>query len=146
MRPISKSGVITGTVATLLPLQLILLRVIASASMDKVYLAGRELHWDCAFREHFGIPCPNCGMTRSLLLTLHGNLGAALQLNPGGPLLVAGMLLFSGMLFYLMRRQQAPTGPSLPDLQRKIGLWMSAYGAFFVAVVMLHWVREVLIH
>ncbi len=38
---------------------------------------------------NFGVMCPMCGATRSVYLTLHGQLGNAVRYNPAGPVLVA---------------------------------------------------------
>src|SRR3954470_20853247 len=43
----------------------------------------------CPLRTLTGVPCPICGMTTSVEATLHAHPLAALDANPGGPLLVA---------------------------------------------------------
>jgi len=43
----------------------------------------------CPVRHLLGIPCPGCGMTRSLLFLAHGDWRAAVAQHPLGPLLVA---------------------------------------------------------
>jgi hypothetical protein len=55
----------------------------------------------CPLRALTGIPCPTCFLTRSVLATLHGDLGGALELHLFGPPLVAGGLwlaLVQGLL------------------------------------------------
>ena len=39
----------------------------------------------CLFQSLCGIPCPGCGVTRSVLAFLAGDLGRAWNLNPVGP-------------------------------------------------------------
>ncbi len=48
----------------------------------------------CGMKLSTGLPCPGCGMTRSVQSTFHGNLLAAWQYNPFGPifLTVAGLV------------------------------------------------------
>ncbi|MCP9849397.1 DUF2752 domain-containing protein [Cyanobium sp. Morenito 9A2] len=46
----------------------------------------------CPLRALTGIPCPTCFLTRSVLASLHGDLGEALELHLFGPPLVAGGL------------------------------------------------------
>jgi len=41
----------------------------------------------CLFHQFFGIPCPGCGITRSLLSLLVGDIHRAWILNPAGPFL-----------------------------------------------------------
>src|SRR5918997_1665966 len=90
----SRPGATAGTTGALVALQLVLWRAVASATDASVTIAGQELNWACSFKQQFGVPCPNCGMTRSVLLTLHGHFGEALALNPAGVLLVLGVVLF----------------------------------------------------
>ena len=42
----------------------------------------------CLVQSLFGIPCPGCGITRSVLAFLGGDVGGALTLNPVGPVLL----------------------------------------------------------
>lgn len=46
----------------------------------------------CALKHRFGIDCPLCGLTRSVIDTLHGLPVAAFGRHPAGPLLVMGSL------------------------------------------------------
>jgi hypothetical protein len=46
----------------------------------------------CPFRHLTGLPCPLCGMTRSLLCFFQGNLHASLLWHPLGPLLGIGII------------------------------------------------------
>jgi hypothetical protein len=45
----------------------------------------------CLFKTVTGIPCPSCGITRSLLLLFQGDMTAALWVNPLG--ILAALLL-----------------------------------------------------
>jgi hypothetical protein len=42
----------------------------------------------CYVKSLTGLPCPGCGLTRSVLHTSHGQPLAALQFNPFGPLIL----------------------------------------------------------
>lgn len=127
---------------------LFVLRAVGSATTTSVTLAGREMHWGCAFKEAFGVPCPTCGMTRSLLLSLHGQITEALSLNPGGPLLVAGGLLFSAAMLALtfngLRGRTDASAERPPDtVLRRLILSASAYGGLTTVVLLAHWVRVI---
>jgi hypothetical protein len=43
----------------------------------------------CQLRRTLGLPCPGCGLTRSFISLAHGDLSAAVQFNPAGPMLFA---------------------------------------------------------
>lgn len=55
----------------------------------------------CPFRALTGFTCPGCGSTRGMHQLLHGNLGAAFELNP--LLLLALPLLLYALLDYSYR-------------------------------------------
>jgi hypothetical protein len=120
-------------------------RALATATPAAVYFNGRELLWGCAIRQQFGIPCPACGLTRSVLLTLHGHLGAAFETNPGGPLVVLGAALLAALLFALALPRRASAAPAHADdrLVRRAVLAASAYGCLTTVVVLAHWVSAI---
>jgi uncharacterized membrane protein YgdD (TMEM256/DUF423 family) len=78
-------------------------------------------------------------MTRSVVLTLHGDVATAAELNPGGPVLVFGLLYFSGAMVWLALRHSEIT-------KRWIQWSTAALGGVLVAVVAAHWVRAVAAH
>jgi hypothetical protein len=38
----------------------------------------------CMFRQLTGLPCPGCGLTRSMIVLAHGDLATAALMHPGG--------------------------------------------------------------
>ena len=135
----ARPGLAAGVVGAVLLLQLTLVRLLATADVNHVSLLGHELHWGCWFKQLFGIPCPACGMTRSVILTLHGQLKPAFQMNAAGPVGVLGLILFSVMMLFLMMRQQNPAGRGLQTIERQIRLWTPVYGAMLVMILFAHW-------
>jgi Protein of unknown function (DUF2752) len=83
-----------GIVGVMSLLSLLIINLVTSATNSKVWLFGSETHIGCWFKEKYGVPCPLCGMTRSIILTLHGNIGEAFQMHIGGPLAIFGILIF----------------------------------------------------
>lgn len=116
-------------------------RALAAATPAAVYFNGRELDWACSVRQQFGVPCPACGLTRSVLLTLHGHLGAALEVNPGGPLVVLGVALLAALMFALAFPRRPPAAREFDRLVRRLVLAASAYGCLTAVVLLAHWVR-----
>jgi hypothetical protein len=73
--------------------------LVAGATPEYVSVLGHPLMLGCGMKTLFGIPCPGCGMTRSVVMTLHGHLASALAVNPVGPVFLAGVLLLVASLF-----------------------------------------------
>lgn len=140
----SRKRLVSGVCGTLALASLAVVRVVASATESAVFLAGRQLHWDCPVRMLLGVPCPTCGMMRSVVMTLGGDLWGALALNPGGPLLVCGIIL-CGVLLLLHALRPAARGDasSLVPAQFRPAFWAAAFGCVWAAVVLIHWVREI---
>lgn len=47
----------------------------------------------CIFASVFGIPCPGCGSTRSVMALLHGDVHGVLRYNPLGPVVAVLLAL-----------------------------------------------------
>jgi hypothetical protein len=60
----------------------------------------------CPLRTITGVPCPFCGMTRSVTAAVHGDLARSLVLNPGGILIV--VLAVTLLLAWRWRRVKLP--------------------------------------
>lgn len=118
-------------------LGLVGLRVAAWADANQVWLFGRQLHWGCWFREHYGFPCPTCGMTRSVILTIHGDFHNAFLLNPAGPFLIAGVLLAVIIALRL------PLIGLKEIKSRQLALGLSLYGWVFVCVLLGQWTLKI---
>lgn len=46
----------------------------------------------CPFRALTGLPCPGCGLTRSWVYLMHGDIGSSLASNWFGPLLIIAVI------------------------------------------------------
>jgi hypothetical protein len=62
----------------------------------------------CPFRLLTGLPCPGCGLTRSLVSLLHGDLSAAVLFHPLGP--IAASILLALVIIEVRRTWQAAHG------------------------------------
>jgi hypothetical protein len=54
----------------------------------------------CWVKNMYGIPCPSCGITRSVTAMLAGSFGEALYLNPFGFLVFIMMLTVPGWILF----------------------------------------------
>jgi hypothetical protein len=134
-----RPGFVPGLCGALLLLQLFVLRLVASATSDSVTFAGRTLDWGCWLREHFGVACPFCGLTRGTLLTLQGQLAPALQLNPAGPLLVVGLCALALALISLSLCARLQGDNLTQRAQRWLRGGALTYAGLFVVVLFGHW-------
>ncbi|GAB4468852.1 MAG: hypothetical protein OHK0029_41350 [Armatimonadaceae bacterium] len=67
----------------------------------------------CLFHLLTGLPCPGCGMTRSVVSCAHGNWQTAWSFHPFGPVVFAGLVVASV--------QKITRFPVPPGLRRAIG-------------------------
>jgi len=88
----------TGVTASFILLQAAIVRFLFDADESRVYWLGRPIDGFCTFYARFGLPCPACGLTRSVVLALHGHLLRAWNVAPGGAAgLVAGLAFAAGL-------------------------------------------------
>lgn len=82
---------------------LILGGVLASASADNVAVAGLPVPPLCPFRLLTGHNCPGCGLTRALVLALHGQWRASVHMHLWGIPLALLAVLQIPYRIYLIR-------------------------------------------
>jgi hypothetical protein len=131
---LSRERLKTGLTGAALLASLALARGLASASPAAVHVAGHELPVVCPSRLLFGVNCPGCGMTRSVLLTLGGDLRGALGVNPAGPFLVAALILLALQLLLAARVPEASA-----SARRRLLPWASVYGVVVASVMLIQW-------
>jgi len=131
---LSRERLKTGLTGAALLASLALARGLATASPAAVHVAGRELPVICPSRLLFGVSCPGCGMTRSVLLTLGGDLRGALALNPAGPVLVAALVLLAAQLLLAARIDEGS-----PSVKRRLLSWATLYGVVVASVMLVQW-------
>src|ERR1700722_11091428 len=88
---------------------------------------GSAISWLCAFRARFGLPCPSCGLTRSVVMSLHGEFAAAWRMAPAGPVVVVGMIAFAFALLALAWLQ----GASAPGWEAYVRAWIRKSAAIY---------------
>jgi hypothetical protein len=131
---LSRERLQTGLSGVALLASLAVARGLAQATPAAVHVAGHELPVICPSRLLFGVNCPGCGMTRSVLLTLGGDLWGALSVNPAGPFLVVALILLAAQLLFA-----AHVPGESPSVPRRLLPWASLYGAVVVSVMLIQW-------
>lgn len=89
-------------------------------SNDRVELAGLEgvpMPSMCLSKSLWGVECPGCGLSRSLLCFFQGHLANSLALHRvGWVIAIAVVLQFPYRIVALARKQDYPLGKRLPAL------------------------------
>jgi hypothetical protein len=135
-----------GLVGALVLLLLGIVRSLASVRDGRVFVAGRELLWECWFKREFDFPCPTCGLTRSVIHALHLRFGAAWQMNPAGLFLVSGLVLLALALVFLAFHRRRRTPATSGALHRRIRIFTKVYAHLLVALLFAHWITEIATH
>ena len=92
----------------------------------------------CLFRNVTGLPCPSCGVTRSLLLIIGGDLQQALLVNPLGP--VAAIAL-AGVPLWILKdfvTRKSTLSPLFLRIEKKIKTKKTIYMPL-IALALLNW-------
>ena len=108
---------------------------VAAAFIARHQAALNAVPHVCLVQAIGGMPCPGCGVTRSIIALMIGDPGRAWQTNPAGPLLclaVAGQVPL---------RLLALTGMMNSKLAMVTSRGMTAV---ILAVLILNWLRHVL--
>ena len=133
--PGSKPGIAALCTGAATLLQGAIAALLFSADLDRVYFLGRPIRWVCGFRARFGLPCPTCGMTRSIVLSLHGEIARAWRLAPAGPVVVFGLLAFAIALLALAFTQLR----RVPKWEAVTTVWFRRSALLYSVVTVLVW-------
>jgi hypothetical protein len=110
-------------------------RLILRADDTFVYVLGHRVNWVCSLRSRFGLPCPTCGMTRSVVLSLHGHPVRAWHLAAGGPVAVYGLIAFSAILLLLAWFQWNQQSKS----EAAARLWIRRSALVYAGIAVVIW-------
>jgi hypothetical protein len=110
-------------------------RALLQADETRVYIVGRALDFQCAFRSATGLPCPTCGITRSVVMSLHGEFVRAWSMAPVGPVAVLGLLAFALAMLALAFIQRA----GAEDRTVWMRLWIRRSALAYGAVATIVW-------
>lgn len=103
------------------------------AADEHVTLLGHPWGETCGFYLLFGLPCPQCGMTRSWLWIARGDVVRALQYSPGGTTLWLWLVAAGGIgVFRLATGRHDAWAPSKRLMSAwtmfwTIGLWAGVW-------------------
>jgi hypothetical protein len=135
----SRPGFAAGAAGAAVIAQVATARLLLRADETYVYVLGRPIRWACALKERTGLPCPTCGMTRSLALSLHGEWTRAWGLQPAGPVALAGLLALGIALLALAAVQSRGARTIEARAQRFIRRGALIYAATATTVWIAGW-------
>lgn len=135
LAPLAAASVLLGGVCAL--------RFLFQADEAQSWFLGHTFGSACWFRIHFGIPCPNCGMTRSLILAAHGELARSMRLAPGGVAMVLASVATSLMLAALGVGMLSGRPSSVRRLQAASHVTVLACAGLSTAIWLGGWVIQV---
>jgi hypothetical protein len=115
------------------------MRALLRADESLVYFASRAMDFECAFRTATGLPCPTCGLTRSVVMSLHFEFARAWNMAPVGPVAVAGLAAFALAMLALASVQWAGAGNWIAAAPRWIRKSALAYAAAATIVWLGGW-------
>jgi hypothetical protein len=78
---------------------------VTTTSTVRVPWLDRELPSTCIYLAKTGQPCPSCGITRSMITALHGELERSRQFHPAGIPIVCMLLAQSAMRIVFLSRK-----------------------------------------
>lgn len=110
-------------------------RLLLRADEEHVFVLGRPIAWVCALRAQFGLPCPTCGLTRSVVMSLHGEFARAWRMAPAGPVVVVGMIAFALAMLALACSQWA----GRPRLDAQTQAWIRKGVAIYAVGALVVW-------
>jgi hypothetical protein len=142
-RSLSRPRAAATAVGFFILLQMAAGRLLLNADELRVYVWGHPINWACALKARLGLPCPTCGLTRSIVLTLHGEIARAWNLAPGGPVAVLGCLAFAVALLllngmtprYRERMKAAIRSGALAYAALAATVWIAGWAAQFTAAL-----------
>jgi hypothetical protein len=113
-----------------------LLRVKAEGKVALNVLPDFPLPPLCLSYEWFGVKCPGCGLTRSLIHLAHGNWEASYQANRVGWVMAAAVLLqFPYRILSLRRNERPLLGTAVPRL----------FGYWLIVLLVANWLADSLL-
>jgi hypothetical protein len=110
-------------------------RWLLRADEERVFVLGRPIAYVCALRARYGLPCPTCGLTRSVVMSLHGEIGRAWRMAPVGPVVVLGLIAFAlamlGVAFFEWTRA--------PQRAAQVQWWIRKGAAIYAVGALVVW-------
>jgi hypothetical protein len=135
----ARAGFPALTVSCVILADALAARWLLRADEERVYVLGRPIAYVCALRARYGLPCPTCGLTRSVVMSLHGEIGRAWRMAPAGPVAVLGLIALALALLGLGLFEWTRASKPAARMQRWIRRGAAIYAVGLLAVWLGGW-------
>ena len=135
----SKPGFAALTIGVVILVHLAAFGLFFRTDLETVSFMGHVLPETCSWKTTFGVPCPTCGMTRGIVLAMHGRLADSYEVNRSALILVGSAFLVGvGLLSAgaLRLRDQLQASAQLGCWTQRLGL---AGGGLWVLMLAVNW-------
>lgn len=95
--------------------------------------------WQCPFLHVVGLPCPGCGLSRAVVVLLHGDWRSSLELHAFAPFIVLALTLIAAATI-LPHRQRNWLAGQLEIVERRTGIT-----AILLIGLVLYWLIRLLV-
>jgi hypothetical protein len=105
-------------------------------------IVNSELSAICIVRKVSGIPCPSCGVTRSITSLLNGNWLESININPLGPVMLFFMTILPAWVLLDLYRSSNSLNRAYERMEillRKKGFYIP-----FIILLLTNWVWNIL--
>jgi hypothetical protein len=114
-------------------------RWLLRADEQHVFVLGRPIAWVCTLRSRYGLPCPTCGLTRSVVMSLHGEFARAWRMAPVGPVAVVGLLALAIAMLAVAWLQWTPRATSENNWEAGAHVWIRKSAAIYAVGAIVVW-------
>lgn len=90
----TRARILDGLLAVCFVAALVFSRLVEFSPDGGIELAGRQLGAACLFQGWTNVPCPFCGLSRSMVALAHGGLRQAFSCHPLGPFVATLFIAF----------------------------------------------------
>lgn len=129
--------ILTG-IAAVIVVAALLLTVRSDGHVAPKMMPSITVPESCPSKIWFGVECPGCGLTRSVISLAEGDLGASYQFNRAGWLVALAVLFQFPYRWYVLRQLNKTN-----DVSWSSPWWIDVLSKSLVAVLIGNWLLKV---
>jgi hypothetical protein len=134
-----RSQIYTPILASVVENRLASWMIVGAAGLQAGLVALGVPGWPCPLLHATGLPCPGCGLSRAIVLLLHGDWRTSLELHAFAPVFVIALLLVAWATV-LPQQQRRWLIDRFEIVERRTGIT-----AILLVGLMLYWLIRLLL-